>query len=107
MPFSEEIVQRAWDNARAMSGRDPTEWRRDECGAWMRRSHYESEVSEFGWKILDLSTGGNAGTEQLRAFQRDNSCDPATRKPHCRVTADREDVAPTARVDAPRNRPVD
>jgi hypothetical protein len=106
MAFSEEIVQRVWDSARAMSGRDPTEWRKDECGAWMRRSHYQSEASEFGWKIEDLSAGGEPGIEQLRAFQRDNAYDLSTRQPHCRMTADREDVAPTARVDAPRNRPV-
>ncbi|MGD2075503.1 MAG: hypothetical protein PVI91_13990 [Gammaproteobacteria bacterium] len=107
MAFSEETVQRVWDNARAVSDRDPTEWRKDECGAWMRRDHYDSEASELGWKIQDLSAGGDAGIEQLRAFQRDNSFDPAARKPHCRMTADREDVAPTARVDVPRNRPVD
>lgn len=103
MDFSEEIIQQVWEGARAMPDRDPTEWRKDECGAWMRNSHYGSPVSEFSWKIESVEPGSSA-VSHLRAFHRDNFFDRSSGRAQCHVTADREDVPATTRISAPRNR---
>lgn len=107
MKLDERIVQGVWEKARAVDGKDPTEWRKDECGAWIRHDHYDSKQSEFGWKIENVSPGGPDTVENLRPFQRDNSFDIAEDKPHCRITADREDIPPTASIDSPQNKAVE
>jgi len=104
MEFNDETVQGVWEKARATNDKDPTDWRKDECGAWIYRSHYGNQVSEFGWKIENVTPGEQSELENLRPFQHENSFDKATGQPHCRVTADREGLAPTARIDTPRNK---
>lgn len=105
MEFSDDIVQRVWERGRAIGERDPTEWRQDECGAWIRRGHYGSPSSEFGWKIDNVTPGGPADNpDHLRPFHRDNTFDRGAGRTHCRVTADRDGVPPTAAIDSPRNK---
>jgi hypothetical protein len=106
MELSEELVQQVWENARATSDQDPRHWRKDECGAWMRREHYGHTYSEFDWKIDNASIGGADVAENLRAFHHANSYDRAERRPHCHVTADMAHVPTPERVLEPRNRKV-
>lgn len=107
MEYSDEMVERIWEKGRAIPDKDPTEWRKDECGAWISHDQYGSQRSEFGWKIENISLGEPVDPDHLRPFQRDNAFDRATGRPHCRVTADRGDVPATARIDSLRNRPAD
>jgi hypothetical protein len=106
MGFSDDIVQSVWEKARAIPDRDPAEWRQDECGAWIRRDHYGSPDSGFGWKIEHISPDSSDDLDHLRPFHRDNAFSRGVGKAHCRVTADREGVAPTAHIDSPRNKTV-
>ena len=104
MEFNEETVQGAWEKGRATNDQDSTEWRKDECGAWIRRNLYGNQVSEFGWKIENVAPGKPQAIENLRPYQHENSFDKATGQRHCRVTADREGLPPTASIDRPRNK---
>lgn len=106
MDFNDDIVQRVWEKARATPDRDPAEWRKDECGAWIRHGHYGSRDSGFGWKIEHVSPDSSDALDHLRPFHRDNSFDRGLGAAHCRVTADREGVAPTAHIDSPRNKKI-
>lgn len=103
MELSEETVQAVWEKARAGLERDTNEWRQDQCGAWLRRDHYNSSDSEFGWKIENLVPGGEPVADNLQPFHRENTYDIANGRPHCRVTADRKGLAPEQYVDEPRN----
>jgi hypothetical protein len=104
MEFDNETVQAVWEKARSIHDRDPTEWRKDECGAWIRCDQYANHISEFGWKIENVALGKSQALDNLRPYQHENSFDKATGRPHCRVTADREGVPPTASIDTPRNK---
>ena len=105
MEFSDVTVQRVWEKARAMPDRDPAIWRKDECGAWIRHDLYGARGSEFGWKIVNVFPGGgHPDVDNLRPFHRDNFFDRGDGQAHCRVTADREGVPPTASLDSPRNK---
>lgn len=104
MSFDEASIQQVWEKGRLMADRDWNHWRRDECGAWMYREHYGNESSEFGWKIVNVSTGGNDSIEHLRPLHHGNHFEQATGQAHCKVTADLEGVQPTAHISAPRNR---
>jgi hypothetical protein len=103
MELGRETRDRIWQMGRAMPDRDPTEWRKDECGAWMFYEHFGSEDSEFGWKIVNVVAGSPDLAENLRPFHRDNDFNRNTARAVCHVRADREMVMPTAAVGAPRN----
>ncbi len=107
MEFDGYIIQQVWEKCRATSDQDPTEWRKDECGAWVKRDHYGNEESEYGWKIANVSKGGPDELENLRPFHHANSFDIAVGRPKCHITADRSGVEqPTQHIDEPRNRSV-
>lgn len=104
MKLDDETIQRVWERARGTGDQDPTHWRKDECGAWINREHFDDGRSEFGWKIADTQAGRAGDPEQLRPFHHANSFDIANGRAQCRVTADRTDAAPGAQLDQPRNR---
>jgi len=104
MDFNDETVQGVWEKARATNDKDPTEWRKDECGAWINRNHYANRLSEFGWRIENVMPGEDPVLNNLRPFQHENTFDRATGQAHCRITADREGLSPTASIDSPRNK---
>jgi hypothetical protein len=101
----EKLVNRAWENARAVAGFDSAEWRQDECGAWIRRDEYDHHhpASEFGWRILDVVANHKNEPDTLRAFHVRNTFDVAQGRPVCRVHADREHLAAGSAVRDPRN----
>lgn len=104
MTFSDEIVQAVWEKGRGTVDQEATIWRKDECGAWMMREHYGYVNSEYGWQIANVSPGGPDNLENLRPFHLKNGFDRNAHKVRCQVTADREDIQPTAQVGTPHNR---
>jgi hypothetical protein len=104
MTISEKTVQAVWDKGRGDKRRDPAIWRKDECGAWIRREHLDHRTSEYGWKIEVTVAGGKADIGDLRPFHRDNGFDVNTGERRCKVTSDRDDIRPTAEIDTPHNR---
>ncbi len=106
MEFTDSMIATVWEKGRATRNQDPLEWRMDACGAWIHRSQYNNPDSEYGWRILNTSPEGRGDLEHLEPFHCRNEYDIANRKPHCHVTADRTDIAPTAQIDTPCNRPV-
>jgi hypothetical protein len=104
MEFDNETVQGVWEKGRATNDNDSTEWRKDECGAWINRDQYGNHASEFGWKIENVAPGKSPAIENLRPYQLGNSFDKATGQAHCKVTADREGLPPSASINKPRNK---
>ena len=106
MNLTHEQIDGAWQHARVMPDADPSVWRQDACGAWMRRDHFGRKDSEFGWRIENISGGGSDAPENLRPIHCRNHYDAANRKPHCAVRADRTGVPPGEYAHPPRNRNV-
>lgn len=103
MAIDEKLVQAVWEKARGMPDRDQTEWRRDQCGAWLHRFQYNNGKSEYGWKILNVVAGGDDELENLQPFHWDNTFDIEQGRPQCRTSADRAGITPGQYVDQPRN----
>lgn len=103
MHIDEFLVQAVWDKARAISDQDTTQWRKDQCGAWLHRQQYDNAVSDYGWKIENVTPGGLDILENLKAFHRENTFDIENDKTLCRITADQAGLSPTQSVDRPRN----
>lgn len=103
MTFSENTIQAVWEKGRAPENRNPAEWRRDRCGAWLLREQYNNTKSDYGWKILNIVPGGGDELDNLQPFHWRNSFDIAMGREQCQVKADRADLAPGQVVDHPRN----
>lgn len=103
MITDENLIQAVWEKGRGMLDRDASEWRKDQCGAWLHRQQYNNENSEFGWRILNINAGGADILENLQPFHWKNTFDIANGRPQCHVTADRADLMPTQSIDMPRN----
>lgn len=101
--IGENVVNRAWEQARIVAEFDPLEWRQDECGAWIRRDQYDHPASAFGWHILDVVANHKNEPDTLRAFHIRNTFDVAQGRAVCRVHADREHVAAGNIAAEPRN----
>ncbi|MDV6343793.1 hypothetical protein [Nitrosomonas sp. Is37] len=106
MTIDENLVQAVWEKGRGTLGQDISEWRQDQCGAWISRQKYNNAKSEYGWKIVNVKPGSPDHLENLQPFHLENDFDIANDKPHCRVTADRSGLMPTQSVDTPHNTSV-
>jgi len=85
--FGDEVVQRVWGKGRTASPNDPNMWRKDECGAWIRRSEYGNRNSEFGWEIDHISPEGGDNLSNLRPLQWNNNATKREGRLKCPVIA--------------------
>lgn len=80
-----------WSKGGMEGGNDPVLWRKDECGAWIFRGHYENHDSEYGWvidHIKPLKEGGIDHTSNLRPLHWQNKIRKADGTTECHVTAE-------------------
>lgn len=102
--MDKDLLDAVWEHGRAMTEADPTLWRQDACGAWMRRDQYGVVDTDFGWRELNVTAGGAASAANLRPFHWRNGYDVSVGRPHCRVSADRGGVPAEKYARPPRNR---
>jgi hypothetical protein len=98
-----DLVDAVWQHGRVMPESDAEHWRQDACGAWMKREHYDRK-GDFGWKMEKIVAGGEDTADNLRPFHWRNGFDIANGQPHCRLTADRNNVPAEKYASPPRNR---
>ena len=103
MAFDDKTITAVWEKGWVMDAQNPDLWRKDQCGAWIRKDQYEKEDSEFCWKIINISPGGDDSLDNLSPFHRDNDFSIPNGQAQCRVKADRADHEPEQQLDAPRN----
>jgi hypothetical protein len=101
-----QLIDAVWAHGRVMPEADPERWRQDACGAWMRREHFGSKDSDFGWHMEQVAPGSGESADNLRPFNLHNRYDIGDGRPHCRLTADRTNLPAEKYATPPRNRPV-
>jgi 5-methylcytosine-specific restriction endonuclease McrA len=73
--FSESMIEAVWRKARVVAGNDPDVFRKDACGAWIRRQSY-GETTEYGWEIdhiMPVALGGGDEFTNLQPLQWENN----------------------------------
>ncbi len=70
----EEKIKEVWEKSTQVDGRNPTMWRKDFAGAWIRRIDY-GQRTMYGWTINRLrpvSKGGTIDIGNLNAMHWKN-----------------------------------
>ena len=68
-------IEKAWNNARAIRGRDPDKFRQDPHGNTMNRSSCGQDTSQ-GWEVDHIkpaSRGGSDATVNLQALNTETN----------------------------------
>lgn len=92
MGFSEEIIQRVWEKADAarINNALSSEWRKDQCGAWIKRDAYGNRNSAYGWEIDHIKTQANGGGDEpsnLRPLHWENNLAKSDGNLKCKITS--------------------
>ncbi len=90
MALGEDVLRRVWEKGGITEDADPEIWRKDECGAWIRRDFYEDRGSQFGWEvdlIVPEAEGGGHDLSNLRPLQWWNKISKRAGRLVCPITA--------------------
>jgi len=90
MSFTDDTVQKVWEKGRIVAGNNPTEWRKDQCGAWIGRQFYGDRNSQYGWEIDHINpvdSGGTDSLSNLRPLQWENNASKQQGRLTCPVVA--------------------
>lgn len=71
--FSESIIQAVWNKGEIVSNFDPSEYRKDKCGALIVRSEYGDRDSKNGWEIDHIDPNGSDNLDNLQPLQWENN----------------------------------
>jgi len=86
--WTEKTIQDVWEKGEVVENNDSSEWRKDQCGAWIAMSKYGDRNSQYGWEIDHISSGGENVLSNLRPLQWRNNVDKSDGRLKCNVTAD-------------------
>ncbi len=89
MQLSSDDIWSIWSKGEIFAGNDPVFWRRDPCGAWIFRSHYNRKDSEYGWVIdrIDLEDTSTDLVSNCRPVQWRNIIRNPDGSIECQVTS--------------------
>lgn len=71
-----ELIDAVWRKAAVVPGYEAGIWRRDACGAIIRRSDYANRQSEYGWEIdhvVPVALGGRDDFSNLQPLNWRNN----------------------------------
>lgn len=84
---TQEFLELVWEKGRKVKGHPPSIWRKDQCGAWIKRSHHGNRSSQFGWEVDRITAGGAYSLPNCRPLQWDNNNTKGKGKLKCCITA--------------------
>lgn len=90
MSFSPQDVETIWRKATVDSNNDPNKFRKDACGAWIRRDQHGVRDSLYGWEIdhiRPVSQGGSDLLANLRPLHWENNVRKSDGNLSCPITS--------------------
>jgi len=89
MSFSPQKIQSVWEKGAVVTNYDSSKYRKDVCGAWMKRDQYGNN-NILGWEIDHVKPKAQGGTDNisnLRPLQWENNREKAAGRTNCVVTS--------------------
>ena len=86
--WTDEMIQDVWEKGTVVKGFNKGKYRKDQCGAWIKRDKYGERSSSYGWEIDHISPGGTDTLGNLRPLQWQNNVDKSDGKLKCNITSD-------------------
>lgn len=71
--FDDSTIEDVWRKGRIVSGYDSNTWRKDACGAWMKRNEYGNRDNKYGWEIDHVNPNGSDTLINLQPLQWENN----------------------------------
>ncbi len=71
--FTTEVVAAVWSKGRIVHPYNPNLWRKDSCGAWMKREEYGNRQSSTGWEVDHINPNGGDNLSNLQPLQWENN----------------------------------
>ncbi len=90
MAFTDEIIEEVWKKAKTVQNNKPSEFRKDQCGAWIARNQYGNRSSMYGWEIdhiTPVSNGGKDILSNLRPLHWENNLSKSNGRLVCSTTS--------------------
>jgi len=82
-------IQQVWEKGHLTPNNDPRVWRKDDCGAWIKRDFY-GKKSEFSWEIDHIKPKSKDGSDEIANLRPPQSQNNASRQAgtgDCAVTS--------------------
>lgn len=67
--FGQSDIDLVWKKGKVVAGYDSNVWRKDACGAWMKKSEHGNTDSKFGWEIDHIKPKAMGGSDELSNLQ--------------------------------------
>ena len=67
--FDQATISAVWRKAKIVSGYDPNDYRKDTCGAWIRKASYGTTTGDYGWEIDHIKPVARGGKDDLSNLQ--------------------------------------
>lgn len=88
MSYDDKMIEDVWMKGRKIINTNPNMWRKDQCGAWIKRKQYGIRDSLYGWEIHHIKNVGGDGLENLIPLQWKNNVVTGEGQLKCPVTAE-------------------
>jgi len=86
MTLDDETIDKVWNKAREIPGKNSDDVRQDACGTTMKRDDYGDRDSQQGWEIDHKDPEGEDNLSNLQPLQWENNVNKSDGELKCKCS---------------------